>query len=139
MAFVQLEDTTGAREVVVFAKAFTAARGLLEQDKVVLVRGRVDQKGGGETKLVAFELLGFDAVPVVGIVRIEVDAATAPADAIERLRRICEDYHGDHPVVVDLRTPHGRRRLRLGPGFRVRPDQAMFAEIQASVGSVTIA
>ncbi len=139
MAFVQLEDTTAACEVVVFSKAHAAARGLLEQDRIVLVKGRVDQRGGGETKLVAFEVMAFDAVPVVGIVRIEVDAATAPADAIERLRRICEEYHGDHPVVVDLRTSAGRRRLRLGPGYRVRPDQALFAEIQASVGTVTIA
>ncbi len=139
MAFVQLEDTTGVVEVVVFSKAYTAARALLEQDRTVIVKGRVDQRGGGETKLVAFEVLAFDAVPVVGIVRIEIDARTAPADAIERLRRICEEYHGDHPVVVDLRTSVGHRRLRLGPGFRVRPDQALFAEIQASVGAVSIA
>ena len=36
MAFVQLEDTTGVVEVVVFSKAFTTARSLLEQDRVVL-------------------------------------------------------------------------------------------------------
>lgn len=139
MAFVQLEDTTGMVEVVVFSKAFTAARPLLEQDRIVIVKGRVDQRGGGETKLVAFEVMEFDAVAVIGIVRIAVDARNAPADAIERLRRICEEYHGDHPVVVDLQTSSGNRRLRLGPGFRVRPDQALFAEISASVGTVTIA
>ena len=66
-------------------------------------------------------------------------ARTAPADAIERLRRICEDYHGDHPVVVDIRTASGQRRLRLGPAYKVRPDQALFAEIAASVGHVTVA
>ena len=139
MAFVQLEDTTGAVEVVVFSKAFIAARSQLEQDKIVIVKGRVDQRGGGETKLVAFEVMPFDAVAVVGIVRIEVDARTAPADAIERLRHICEEFHGDHPVVVDIRTSSGQRRLRLGPAFRVRPDQALFAEIQATVGSVSVA
>jgi DNA polymerase-3 subunit alpha len=139
MAFVQLEDTTGAVEVVVFSKAFIASRMHLEQDRVVIVKGRVDQRGGGETKLVAFEVLPFDAVPVVGIVRIEVDARTAPADAIERLRHICEEFHGDHPVVVDIRTSSGSRRLRLGPAYRVRPDQALFAEIQATVGSVSVA
>lgn len=139
MAFVQLEDTTGVVEVVVFSKAFTAGRPLLEQDRIVIVKGRVDQRGGGETKLVAFEVMEFDAAAVIGIVRIAVDARNAPADAIERLRRICEEYHGDHPVVVDLQTSSGNRRLRLGPGFRVRPDQALFAEISASVGTVTIA
>ena len=139
MAFVQLEDTTGVVEVVVFSKAFIASRMHLDQDKIIIVKGRVDQRGGGETKLVAFEVMPFDAVPVVGIVRIEVDARTAPADAIERLRRICEEFHGDHPVVVDIRTSSGSRRLRLGPAFRVRPDQALFAEIQATVGSVSVA
>jgi DNA polymerase-3 subunit alpha len=139
MAFVQLEDTTGVVEVVVFSKAFIASRMHLEQDRIVIVKGRVDQRGGGETKLVAFEVLPFDAVPVIGIVRIEVDARTAPADAIERLRHICEEFHGDHPVVVDIRTSSGQRRLRLGTAYRVRPDQALFAEIQATVGSVSVA
>jgi DNA polymerase-3 subunit alpha len=139
MAFVQLEDTTGVVEVVVFSKAFIASRMHLEQDRIIIVRGRVDQRGGGETKLVAFEVMPFDAVPVIGIVRIEVDARTAPADAIERLRHICEEFHGDHPVVVDIRTSSGQRRLRLGPAYRVRPDQALFAEIQATVGSVSVA
>ncbi len=139
MAFVQLEDTTGAVEVVVFSKAFETARALLEPDRIVLVKGRVDQRGGGETKLVAFEVQAFDDVPLVGMIRIEVDARNAPVDAIARLRRICEEYHGDHPVVVDLSTSTGPRRLRLGPEFRVRPDQALFAEISASVGTVTLA
>ena len=139
MAFVQLEDLTGAVEVVVFSKQYTAARPLLEQDATVLVRGRVDMRGGGDAKVVAFELLPFDAVPEIGEVRIEVDARRAPADAIERLRTICQDFRGDHPVVVDLTTSTGRRRLRLGAGYRVRPDSALFAEINASVGAVTLA
>ena len=70
---------------------------------------------------------------------IASDNKTVRADAIERLRRICEEFHGDHPVVVDIRTSAGSRRLRLGPAFRVRPDQALFAEIQATVGSVSVA
>ena len=122
-----------------FSKAFETARALLEPDRIVLVKGRVDQRGGGETKLVAFEVQAFDDVPLVGMIRIEVDARNAPVDAIARLRRICEEYHGDHPVVVDLSTSTGPRRLRLGPEFRVRPDQALFAEISASVGTVTLA
>lgn len=89
--------------------------------------------------MVAFEVLPFDAVPEIGVVRIEVDARRAPADAIERLRAICQDFRGDHPVVVDLTTSSGRRRLRLGAGYRVRPDSALFAEINASVGAVTLA
>ena len=96
--------------------------------KVTRVIGREVQRANGvlvsldgKHLFVAFEVMPFDAVPVVGIVRIEVDARTAPADAIERLRRICEEYHGDHPVVVDIRTTGGQRRLRLGPAYRVRP------------------
>src|SRR5207302_647688 len=41
MAFVQLEDLTGSIEVVVFNSTYAAARELLVEDAVLVVKGRV--------------------------------------------------------------------------------------------------
>ena len=59
MAFVQLEDLTGSVEVVVFNSTYAAARELLVEDAVLIVKGRVDHKQQGETKLVALEVSAF--------------------------------------------------------------------------------
>jgi len=51
MAFVGLEDLQGTIELVVFPRTYTKVREMLEVDKLLLVRGRVDA-GGREPKLI---------------------------------------------------------------------------------------
>jgi DNA polymerase-3 subunit alpha len=46
MAFVHLEDIQGSIEVVVFPRVYAATRDLWQQDKVLVVRGRVDAERG---------------------------------------------------------------------------------------------
>ena len=40
------------------------------------------------------------------------------------------EFPGESPVVVDVDTSDGRKRLRLGPGFKVRPAPDFFAEVR---------
>jgi len=44
MAFVKLEDKTGELELIVFPKAYLDMQELLEQDKIVLVKGKINAK-----------------------------------------------------------------------------------------------
>ena len=44
MAFLTLDDPTGAGEVVVFKLHVRAARELCDADRVLVIKGRVDQK-----------------------------------------------------------------------------------------------
>jgi DNA polymerase III subunit alpha len=130
MAFLRLDDSVSQVEVVVFNSTYAQAREFLHEDAVILVKGRVERQGEGETKVKAFEVLPFDAVPLVGEVRLRVDARTAPATFIDDLARVIKDFPGESPVVVDVDTSDGRKRLRLGPGFKVRPAPDFFAEVR---------
>jgi DNA polymerase-3 subunit alpha len=61
MAFVKLEDKSGDIEIIVFPKTFTESADLLEQDKVVLIKGKVNSKDRDgsttdEVKLMANEI-----------------------------------------------------------------------------------
>ena len=59
MMFVRLDDLEGSVEVVVVPAVLAEARALLVADAMVLINGRVDQKGEGETKLVAQGIRAF--------------------------------------------------------------------------------
>ena len=52
MMFATLDDLEGQVELLVFNSAYAATASRIEIDRVVLVRGRVDHKERGETKLV---------------------------------------------------------------------------------------
>jgi DNA polymerase-3 subunit alpha len=134
MAFVRLDDAVSQVEVVVFNSTYAETREHLRDDAVLIVKGRVDRKDEGETKLVALEVTPFDEAPLVGEVRLRVDARAARASFIDDLARLIRDHPGESPVVVELATSDGRKRLRLGPAFKVRPEPTFFAEVRVLGG-----
>jgi DNA polymerase-3 subunit alpha len=138
MAFVLLEDMTGSVEVVVFNSAYAAARELLVEDAVLVVKGRVDHKQQGETKLVALEVAAFAATPERREVRLKVDARSAPAGVIRELAGLVRDFPGEAPVYVDLVTSLGPKLLELGPDYRVDPQPDFFACVRHLLGAASV-
>jgi DNA polymerase-3 subunit alpha len=138
MAFVQLEDVTGSVEVVVFNSSYAAARDLLLEDAVLVVKGRVDHKQQGETKLIALEVTAFEVTPERREVRLKVDARSAPAGVIRELAGVVRDFPGEAPVYVDLVTSLGPRLLELGPEYRVDPQPDFFASVRHLLGAASI-
>jgi DNA polymerase-3 subunit alpha len=139
MVFATLEDVTGSCEVVAFNSVYAQARDLLVQDGVIVVKGRVDQKGAGETKLVALEISAFEATPERREVRLKVDARVARAGIVRELALLVKDFPGEAPVYVDLITSMGPKLLELGPDYRVRPVPDFFAEVKHLLGEAAVA
>ncbi len=136
MVFAGLEDVTGAVEVVAFNSTYQQARDLLVQDRVLIVKGRVDHKQAGETKLVALEITGFEAVPERREVRLKVDARIAPAGLIKELADIVERYPGEAPVYVEAVTSVGPKLLELGK--KVQPIADFYAEAKTLLGEAAV-
>jgi DNA polymerase-3 subunit alpha len=139
MVFAGLEDVTGSCEVVAFNSVYQQARDLLLLDRVLIVRGRIDHKQQGETKLVALEVTAFEATPERKEVRLKVDARIAPAGMIRELASLVKDFPGEAPVYVDLVTSMGSKLLELGPDYRVKPVPDFFAEVKALLGEAAVA
>jgi DNA polymerase III subunit alpha len=138
MAFVELDDTTGSIEVVVFANTLAACRHFLVPDAVVMVKGRADRKNEGEVKVVAFEIAPFEATADFGVVRLRLDARETRAAIIDELKSLIGEFPGDAPVLLEVQTSEGPKTLRFGPGFKVRPDGDFFAEAKALLGDAAL-
>jgi DNA polymerase III subunit alpha len=60
MAFVGLEDLTGATEVIVFPRIYKDAKNLIVPDQIVLVSAKVSARDGEEKKLLANSFIAVD-------------------------------------------------------------------------------
>jgi DNA polymerase III subunit alpha len=138
MVFLTLDDAGGQAEVVVFNSVYAAARELCATDRILVIKGRVDHKQAGETKLLAMEVAAFEAMPERSVVRLRVDATKAPAGIVRELAGVLRDFPGDAPVYVDLETSSGLRRLELGPGYRVAPSSDFYAEVKHLLGEAAV-
>ena len=98
MAFLQVEDTTGQCEVIVFPKVFMKAAPLLEEDAVIAVRGQINVKDE-EIKIIAQQITTpEEAQPVI---RSE-ESRPSPAPAAREKER---PVHFDQVAKIHLRFP----------------------------------
>jgi DNA polymerase-3 subunit alpha len=138
MVFLRLDDFTGGCEVVVFASVYAVARELCVADRIVVVKGRVDHKQEGETKLLALELAPFEAVSERRDVTIKIDAVKARAGIVRELADLVQRFRGEAPVILALDTSTGPRVLQLGPDYRVRLEPDFFAEVKHLLGEAAV-
>ena len=147
MMFATLDDLEGQVELLVFNSAYAANADKVDVDKLVIVRGRVDHKEAGETKLVAQEVEPFDPSEE------EVLRATEEAVTEAIVRRVClhvspgvpdtfleelKEVVGHHPGEQELLLAVGPRRLVLGPEFRVSGSTACQSELSALHGAARV-
>jgi DNA polymerase-3 subunit alpha len=137
MVFMRLDDLSGSVETVVFNSVYAAARDILEADRVLVLKGRVDHKEG-ETKLIAIEVVPFEATPDRSEVRLKVDARKAPAGLVRDLAELLREYPGDAKVLAAIETSGGAVTLAFGPEYRVRPEPDFFAEVKSLLGEAAI-
>jgi DNA polymerase III subunit alpha len=138
MVFLALDDPTGAAEVVVFNSTYAAARELCVVDRILVIKGRVDHKQQGETKLIALEVSPFEAVGERREVRLKLDARKAPAGVLRDLAHLVKDFPGESPVFVAMETSLGPKTYALGPQYRVKPDSDFLAEAKSLLGDAAI-
>jgi len=138
MVFLRLDDVTGGAEVVVFNSVYAAARELLTTDRILVVKGRVDHKQEGETKLIAMEVSAFEAVAARKDVTLKIDARLAHAGVVRELAALMRDFPGDSRVHLLLQMTEGTKELVLGPQFKVKPVPDFFAEAKALLGEAAV-
>jgi len=145
MAAFILDDPQGTMEVVVFPDAFAKAAALLQADAPVLVRGRFE-RDEDSARILASEILPIDVVPETLRREVVVRLAMPPVDRVrlERVSDILERHRGDRRVILELDLPTAvpplRVRLDVTGQLRVRPSDALAAEVEAvcGAGSVTL-
>jgi DNA polymerase-3 subunit alpha len=135
MVFLRLEDVTGGAEAVVFNTLYVTARDLCAQDRILIVKGRIDHKEG-ETKLLAAEVAAFESVQENPEVRLRLDAGKARAGLIRELAAVVRDFPGESRMFVDVEMTIGRRTLELGQKVRASPD--FYAEVKALLGEAAL-
>jgi DNA polymerase III subunit alpha len=147
MMFATLDDLEGQVELLVFNSAYAANADKVDLDKIVIVRGRVDHKEAGETKLVAQEVTPFEPTEeeilraaeqavveeVVRRLTLEVSGGV-PAGFLDDLKEVVGHHPGEHELLLSV----GRRRLVLGPEFRVSASSACCSELSGLQGAARV-
>jgi len=131
MAVFQLEDLRGAVEVMVFPKTMGEHGHKLEDDAIVILRGRLDRKED-TPRVMAMEIERFE--PVEETRRVSIDLTRAPVndDLLRRLKDVLAEHPGDSEVVLRLSD---RQSVRLPEDLAVDATNGLVAELRVLVGA----
>jgi DNA polymerase-3 subunit alpha len=135
MAVFTLEDLQSTVEVMVFPKTMQNYGHLLDDDAVVIVRGRVDTRDD-QPKLMAMELERFE--PVVDgnpPVRINLRPAALSDELLSALKALLSEHPGESQVFLHI----GDRQVLLLPdNFAVSATAGLLAELRELLGSEAV-
>ena len=149
MMFATLDDLEGQVEILVFNSAYAANAERIELDSVLLVRGRVDHKEQGETKIVVQEVEPFQPTPEeVGRAVVEAGVPSGPPPRVtlevaphvpesflDELKDVVRHFPGDHELLLLV----GERSLLLGEEYRISASSACRADLAAVSSAATLA
>ncbi len=152
MVFATLDDLHGSVELVIFADTLEEAGNAVEQDAVVLIKGKVDHKDASRTCVVVSSVDRFEPTDeelaraeeeaarevVPEVLQIRLDVKVVQADVLDDLRDVLSSFPGDSEVVVELECAAGPRRIRLGSEFRVKRTAALYSELAQMLGSALL-
>ena len=114
IAFVTVEDTTGAAEVVLFAQVLERCGHLIEVDSVMMVKGKAETSRG-DLKLIAKDILPMWRVreQLVKAITLRVDADSHTEQEIESVASLCREHPGACKVYFEIVSQRFPRPVRL--------------------------
>jgi len=125
MAFITIEDLTGAIEVIVFARQFSLYSSFMQKDKIIEITGRIDNKEEQNPRIVL-----SDAIPitVADQKRLFVKIPAGFEDKIGMLKEYCRIYQGDTEIVLYFESD--KRTLVGGAGLKIDPSDDFYTKIR---------
>ena len=130
MAFVDLEDTTGVIEVVVFPGIYNQAKDLIVPDKILIISGKLSDKDG-EPKFLADEIKEFGqhaTPPREASVTIKIPEA-ATDELFAQLKQLFESHPGEMAVNLMI------AQQKVKTPFRISLSDDLKSQIKTILGS----
>ena len=155
MAFVDLEDLYGTVEIVVFPKTYERYKADIAEDKVVVIKGKLNFKEEEMPKILADSVINIDNVddskpeppreyrrreerPVQNhneAVKVRIPEDCNQQQVLNELQNVFRDNRGYAPVLIYLQDG---KIVGTGEGMGVYPSLEFFDTVADIVGRPNI-
>ena len=133
-AIVTVEDLEGAIDVMFFANSYTQHSMNLMEDRIVIIRGRVDKREE-QVKVMALDMSMPDiSLAPTGPLIISMDTVRCTPPVVDRIKEILRSHPGKREV--HLKLDDGRKSLvmKIGDDLRVTASPSLSADLKAILG-----
>ncbi len=117
----QLEDQFGSVKVVAWPDVFNKANGVIENDKAVLVSGRLEVDDGGAMTIIAAEIQPLENIRErsARAVVLHIDAGSIDEKKLDQLHLLLDSNRGECCVLFEVKLADGAI-ARVEPNHMIR-------------------
>jgi DNA polymerase-3 subunit alpha len=141
MAAFVLDDIAGSVDVVVFPETFARHAALIENDAMLLVRGKFE-KDDESARIVATELMTIAALKERTTREVAIHLSVPPhgRPTFETVAELLSRHRGDRKVVLelDVKGPPTPLRVRADVAQRVKPSERLKQELEQICGAGSV-
>jgi DNA polymerase-3 subunit alpha len=136
MAFVTVEDREGQAEAVVFSSVLEKARQHVHEDSVVLLKGKVSHRNGGEGKLLVDTVtpVSEEHFPVSKEVHVTLDLGALGEETVRELKNLAAAKTGEAKMYFHLKEGGRCTHVIAARTPGVNADYDFVARLGAAVG-----
>lgn len=135
MAFIKLEDMYGEIEIIIFPKVLERCISFVNEDAMLIVKGRVSIREDEQPKLLCEEIK-----PLVKInndkIYIQVEAEKTVKPVINEMKEILLNYNGTTPIYIC--TKKERRKFVLPSSLWVNEDIELLEFLREKFGGENV-
>jgi len=133
-AIVTIEDLAGAIDVMFYAKSYAVHAMSLVEDRIVIVRGRIDKKDE-QPKVMALDISTPDisAAPTGPLV-ISMETVRCTPPVVDRIKEILRSHPGKREVHLKLDDGRKSLTMKIGDELRVTASPSLSADLKAILG-----
>jgi DNA polymerase-3 subunit alpha len=133
-AIVTVEDLEGAQDVMFFSGAYTTHALNLVEDRVVVVRGRVDKREEA-IRFTAMEMTMPDiSAGPSGPLLISIESSRVTPPLVDRMKEILRSHPGKREVHLRLDDGKGGLVMKLDDDLRVTASPSLSADLKQVLG-----
>ncbi|WP_243423734.1 DNA polymerase III subunit alpha [Anaerotignum lactatifermentans] len=138
MCFLTLEDLQGNIEIVVFPKVMEQCGASLDEESVVLVKGRANVSADGEAKVIASSIVplmqeGSEKKPA----SLWLKQPAGEETPLVWITAILQKYKGDTPVYIyEEKT---KQKMKADRKFWVTLEEGLLKELRELLGEKNVA
>ncbi len=134
-AIVTIEDLEGSADVMFFANTYTTHAMNLIEDRVVVIRGRIDRREEN-IRITALDMSMPDisAAPT-GPVIITIDSAQVTPPLVERMKEILRSHPGNREVHLNIEDGRGGMVMKIDDALRVTSSPSLSADLKQILGA----
>lgn len=135
MAIFSLEDILESVEVLVFPRTMEAIGGILNNDDIIVIKGRVDNKDS-RPKIIAMEARKFEGINRADTpLRLNPESNFLRPENLELLKNLLLEHPGSSEVFVNLGNS---KIIKLPAEYNVNIETGLIAKLKVMLGEEAV-